>query len=98
MQNSMLELSALTVTYGVFGAIGYRLAGKLKTPVSTGTWAMTVLGIIVLGFGSFGETWLFAVDGFHIYLLYALQALLVGMFIGLLVRELRNKRLRNKSA
>lgn len=98
MHNPLLELSALIVTYGVFGAAGYPLVRKFSKPVAVGTWVAFVISIIVLGFSSLGDTWVVGIGGFHIYLLNAIQAVVIGVLIGLLVREVRNKRLSEKSA
>lgn len=88
---TLLELSALFVTYLAFGAAGYPLARRFKSQVAIGTWATLVISIDVLGLRSLGETWLIAVGGFRIYLIKAVQALIFGMLIGLIVREIQNK-------
>ena len=92
MPNPILDFSAFLVTYLLFGAVGYPLARRVKRPVATITWVILCLSIVTLGFSGRGEIWLFAVDGFHIYLVNAVQAVVIGLFTGLLVREVRSRR------
>ena len=91
MPHQILKYVAFVVTYALFGALGYSLARKFKSPVAPGTWFVLMIGVIVLGFSWFGETWLIAIDGFHIYLVRALQAILIGMLVRVVVLEKKNK-------
>jgi predicted membrane-bound spermidine synthase len=98
MHDPLLELAAFFVTYLLFGAVGYPLARKFRTPVAPGTWVAISLSIVILGFSRRGEMWLFAVDGFHVYLLNAVQAFVIGILIGLIVRETRTRRVKKETA
>ena len=98
MQNSTLNILSFIVTYLVFGGIGYPLAQYFKMPVAVGTWFAIVVSIVVLGFSSLGETWLLGIGGFQLYLLNVLHAVVIGLLIGLIVREWKARRSRSQTS
>ena len=91
MNISVLQISAVVISYGLFGFLGYRFSKTFKRPVSVLTWV--ILGLAtVLAFYVLPNTILFSVFDFRILLSVALHGLAVGVLIGLIVREIRLKR------
>ena len=89
MQFSFLQVLAIIITYLLFGFLGYRISGKIKRPVSMVIWIVLVPvtlatpfapGAILIGGGDF-----------NIYINFSLQAIGLGMILGLATREIRIK-------
>ncbi len=87
MNQSIFQLISLCVTYVLFGYCGYRLSKRFKRPFSLLTWAILVLA--TLGAITFMRSALLV--GFFelkIFVNTAVQALGVGIIIGLAAREI----------
>jgi len=88
MQITPLEIISLIFTYLVFGAIGFRLANRFRRPIAVPTW-LTVVGLtLASGFVMIGGV-LIGIDGFKIHINTSLQALGIGILLGLAARELK---------
>lgn len=97
MDLSPLQIFSLVFTYLVFGFIGYRLSGKFKRPVTLLTWIGLVLATLIAMY-VLPTVVLFRFFDFEIPTNTALQAIGVGMIIGLATRELRLKTQTKNSA
>ena len=91
METSLLQVAALVLTCVVFGTLGYLLAGRFGRPVALPTWVAIVLLTFFAQFFAI-SAWLISIDGFHIQLNTALQALGIGILTRLIVREIRIRR------
>lgn len=93
MQDSWTEIIALVVTYAVFGALGFPLAGRFRRPVTVPTWIFVVWGTLFAGSVYIGKSArLISIFGFNVYFNAALQALSLGVLLGLVVREIKMRR------
>ena len=92
MELSLLDIIAIAVTYIVFGFVGYRLSNKFNRPVHLLTWIGLVLGTFLVGYIFMGQnSYLISIFGFNLYFSTSLQAIGVGIVIGLAMRELKLK-------
>jgi len=96
MQTNPAGIIALLLTYLVFGAIGYRIAKKFRRPIALATWVSVIVLTIASGFVMVSAI-LLGIDDFKIYVNTTLQAIGVGIIIGLATRELRLKLTDNKA-
>jgi hypothetical protein len=85
-----LQILALIITYVVFGLLGYRLSKRFKRPVSVVTWVVLVL-LALLAIGIMPGATLIGAGKVGIHINFALQAIGVGIIIGLAAREIRSK-------
>jgi hypothetical protein len=99
MQISWIELTALVATYVVFGAVGFTLSKRFRRPVALPTWIFVLLGIVLAGSVYIGKNArLISVFDFNIYFNTTLQALGLGVLVGLVVREMKIRRSLKKAA
>ena len=92
MELSPLDIVAIIVTYVVFGSLGYRISRKFKRPIGLGTWITAVLATFFAGYILPGpNSYLISGFGFNFYVSTSLQAVGVGIVIGLAMRELKLK-------
>lgn len=92
MDLTLLDILAIALTYIVFGFVGYKLSIKFKRPVHLLTWSSLVLGTFLVGYIFMGQnSYLISILGFNLYLSTSLQAIGVGIVIGLAMRELKLK-------
>jgi len=85
-----LQILSLIFTYLVFGYLGYRLSGKFKRPVSLVTWFVLVIATL-LAMYTMPRAILVGAFEFRVLINHALQAVGVGIIIGLATREIRIK-------
>ena len=92
MELSPLDIVAIIVTYVVFGSLGYRISRKIKRPIGLGMWITAVLATFLAGYILPGpNSYLISGFGFNFYVSTSLQAVGVGIVIGLAMRELKLK-------
>jgi len=90
MDLTPLHISALIITYLLFGFLGFRLSIKFKRPVTLLTWIGLIIATI-LAMSVMPGAILIGVFEFQILVNNALQATGVGIIIGLATREIRIK-------
>jgi amino acid transporter len=90
MDLTPLQITALVVTYLLFGFLGFRLSRKFKRPVSPLTWSVLIVAT-VLAMGVMPGAILIGAFEFRILINHSLQAIGVGVIIGLSTREIRIK-------
>jgi hypothetical protein len=90
MDLSPLQIFSLVFTYLVFGFLGFRLSRRFKTPVTLLTWIELVVATI-LAMYVMPNAILIGIFEFKILINNALQAIGVGIIIGLATREIRLK-------
>jgi hypothetical protein len=90
MDLSPLQIFSLVFTYLVFGFLGYRLSRKFKRPVTLLTWIELIIAT-VLAMYVMPNAILIRMFDFEILINHALQAIGVGIIIGLATREIRLK-------
>lgn len=90
MDLSSLQIFSLIFTYLVFGFLGYRLSSRFKTPVTLLTWIELIVAT-VLAMYVMPNAILIRVFEFEILINKALQAIGVGIIIGLATRKIRVK-------
>jgi hypothetical protein len=83
-----LQIFALVFTYLVFGYVGYRISRKFKRPVTVLTWIGVILATI-LAMYVMPHALLIGLFEFEILISNALQAIGLGIIIGLVTREMR---------
>jgi hypothetical protein len=88
MDLSPLQVFSLVFTYLVFGFVGFRLSRRFKTPVTFVTWIELVIATI-LAMYVMPNAMLIRIFDFEILINHALQAIGVGIIIGLATREIR---------
>lgn len=92
MQVSFLDILALVSAYAVFGFLGFRVSKRFKRPVSLATWITLIVVTFAVACYLLGpNSFLVSVFGFNIYINSSLQAIGVGIIIGLATREIRLK-------
>jgi uncharacterized membrane protein YbhN (UPF0104 family) len=94
MHLSFLNIVAIIFTYVVFGYLGYSISKRFRRPVSLATWLVVVF---VTFFASFFAPSAILIGGgeFIVHINEALQAIGVGIIIGLATREIRIKLVSN---
>jgi len=90
MHFTFVTILSLAFTYLVFGYLGYKASHQFKRPVTPLIWIVLVLASFACSFFSPGAM-LIGGGGFNIYINEALQAIGIGILIGLIARELRLK-------
>jgi len=85
-----LHISALVFTYLVFGFFGYRLSRRFSRPVTLMTWIALIIAT-VLAMRVMPNVVLIDIFGFRVLINNALQAIGLGIIIGLVTREVRLK-------
>ncbi len=88
MHISFIQMIALLTTCLLFGTIGFQLSRLFKRPVSVLTWIFLILAILIVG-GIMPSAVLIGIFKFKIFVSHSLQALGLGIVIGLLIREIR---------
>ena len=92
MELSLLDIIAIALTYVVFGFVGFRLSGKFKRSIRLPTWIVLILGTFLAGYILPGHnSYLISGFGFNFYVSTSLQAIGVGIVIGLAMKELKLK-------
>ena len=84
----MLIILSFLLTFAVFGTIGFSLSRRIKRPVQTATWIFVA---IAAGLSQWILPNLLLVSGggFAIALNYSLEAVFLGILVGLVQRELK---------
>lgn len=90
MQFSFFQVLAIIFTYLLFGFFGYRVSARIKRPVALAIWIVLVIATLASPFVMPGAI-LLGIDDFRIYINFSLQAIGLGMIIGLATREIRIK-------
>lgn len=90
MQFSFLQIPAIIFTYLIFGFLGFRISARIKRPVSMLVWIVLVIATLAAPFIMPGAT-LVGAGNVGIYINFSLQAIGLGMIIGLSTREIRIK-------
>jgi multidrug transporter EmrE-like cation transporter len=90
MHPTVFTVLSLAITYLVFGYLGYKVSKKFKRPVSLAVWIVMVVATFTCSFFSPGAM-LIGGAGFSIHINEALQAIGIGIIIGLTAREIRIK-------
>ena len=90
MHLSFPNIVSIIFTYVIFGFVGYRISGRFRRPVSLATWLVIVF---LTFFASFFAPSAILIGGgkFIVHINEALQAIGVGIIIGLATREIRMK-------
>ncbi len=88
MDLTPLQISALVFTYLVFGFLGFRLSKKFKRPVTLLTWIALIIATVLAMFVMPNAIFI-GVFEFQILINHSLQAIGVGIIIGLATREIR---------
>ncbi|MCX6132699.1 MAG: hypothetical protein NTU47_02700 [Ignavibacteriales bacterium] len=96
MHPSFFSILSIAFTYPVFGYLGYKVSRKFKRPVSLAIWIVLVLATFTCSFFSPGAI-LIGIGEFLIHINEALQAIGIGIIIGLTAREIRIKFAANQS-
>ena len=88
MHISIIDALFLIVTYLVFGVIGFRLSRRFRSPVDIVTWIVLIIATFLSGWFMVGARLIGA--GEHgIHFNTTLQAIGIGIIIGLAIREIR---------
>lgn len=90
MQFSFFQVLAIFLTYLLFGFLGYWISRKIKRPVSMAIWFVIVIATLAAPFIR-PEVILLGIDEFRVFLNFTLQAIGLGMILGLATREIRIK-------
>jgi hypothetical protein len=88
MQLTFVNILAIVFTYLAFGYLGFRWSKRFKRPISLAVWLVAVLaaiGSIAIAPGAI----LLGVGEFIIHFNEALQAIGLGIIVGLATREIR---------
>jgi hypothetical protein len=86
------NILALLTTYLVFGGIGYVISKKFKKPPTLITWILLIIGTAMSAYIGIGpNAYLISIFGFNIHINFALQALGIGIILGLMVREIKRR-------
>ncbi len=88
MHVSFIQLVALFATCVIFGTIGFQLSKKFKGPVSVLTWIVLILATLLVG-GIMPSAVVIGIFKFKILVSRSLQALGLGIMLGLVTREIR---------
>ncbi len=74
------------LTLGLFGGLGVFLAGRVKLPVTVGTWALIVAAALAAPFVG-PSTALVSIFGVSLLLNWAITSCCLGVLAGLLARR-----------
>ena len=88
MFDSPIDVIALALTYLIFGTIGYLVSKKLRRPIGLLTWIELILTTLAIVFVMPNSIFI-GIGEFKIYISTTLQAIGVGIIIGLATRQLR---------
>jgi hypothetical protein len=88
MDEAFKEAISVVMTYGVVGAIGFTQARRIRKPVRMQTWVLLVVGVGSVGY-LLTSARLISMYGFTVYVSWVLQAFMLGLLIGVMVREMR---------
>jgi len=87
MDQATKDIFSGVVTYAFVGTIGFFQAKRFKRPVKALTWIVLICCVLVFQYVLVG-TRLFSIFGFNAYANWILQGFVLGVLLGLLVREM----------
>ena len=88
MQISIIDAMFLVLTYLIFGFVGFQLSRRFRRPVITWTWVVLIIVTIASSTFMVGARFL-GVGTLGIYVNTTLQAIGIGIILGLATRETR---------